>query len=137
MPADYHINENDGLITIEVAGSVSVADIYAAAQRILADSQYDPGLPQIIDLRGMQLDLRASRVAPFTRFMVDRYAPQAQACVAVVIDPELAADICARVYWISCALGNSEVFDNYELALKWLMKQEFAETARAGAQAGG
>lgn len=137
MPADYHINEDDGLITIEVAGTVNLADIYATAQLILADPQYDPSLPQIVDLRGMLLDLKASSVAPFTRFMVARYAPQTQACVAVVIDPELVADICARVYWISCALGNSEVFDNYELALRWLMKQEFAATAKARAQAGG
>ena len=137
MPADYHINDNDGLITIEVAGNVSVADIYATAKQLLADRQYDPSLPQVVDLRGMQLELQASAIAPFTRFMVARYAPLTRACVAVVIDPELVADICARVYWISCALGNSEVFDNYELALKWIMKQEFAATARAGAQAGG
>lgn len=132
MPAGYHINASDGLITIEVAGNVSVADIHASAKQILADPQYDATLPQLIDLRGMDIELQSFAVAPFTRFMVARYGPQTQACVAVVIDAELEADICARVYWISCALGNSEVFDNYELALKWLMKQEFAEAANAG-----
>ena len=131
MPAAYHINRNDGLITIEVAGNVSLDDVYAHAKDILADPQYDASLPQIMDLRGMELELQSESIVPFTRFMVARYAPQTQACVAVVIDPELEADICARVYWTSCALGNSEVFDDYELALKWLMKQEFAGRVRA------
>jgi hypothetical protein len=129
MPAGYHINDNDGLVAIEVTGAVNLADIYGTAKRLLADPSYDPNLPQLIDLRGMEIELQAATVAPFTRFMVARYAPQTLACIAVVIDPELEADICARVYWISCALGSSEVFDNYELALKWLMKQEFAKAA--------
>ena len=131
MPAGYHINENDGLINVEVAGPVSLVDIYEGAREILADPRYDAALPQLIDLRGMEIELHEGSVAPFTRFMVAKYAPRTRACVAVVIDPELDADICARVYWISCALGNSEVFDNYELALKWLVKQEFVETTRA------
>ena len=128
MPTGYHINESDGLITIEVGGSVDLGDVFDGARRFLADPSYDPNLPQLVDLRGMEIAWQPTTIKPFTQFMLQSYAPQAQACVAVVVDPELDGDTCARVYWLSCALGNSEVFDDYELALKWLMKQEFAQT---------
>ena len=128
MPTGYHINESDGLITVEVAGSVDLGDIFEGARQFLADPSYDPNLPQLVDLRGMDIAWQATTIKPFTQFMLQNYAPQARACVAVVVDPELDGDTCARVYWLSCALGNSEVFDSYELALKWLMKQGFAQS---------
>jgi len=129
LPADYHINESDGLITIEINGQLSLGDIQSIAEQLLADPGYTAHLPQLIDLRGMDVTLRRGAAAPFTRFMLGKFAPRTDACIAIVIDPELESDLCARVYWLSCALGNSEVFDNYALSLKWLMKQEFAQSA--------
>jgi hypothetical protein len=132
LPADYHINESDGLITIEINGQISLGDIRNITERLLADPGYTANLPQLIDLRGMDVTLRRGAAALFSRFMLDKFAPRTDACIAIVIDPELESDICARVYWLSCALGNSEVFDNYALSLKWLMRQEFAQSAAVG-----
>ena len=132
MPASYHINENDGLITLTVTGRVNIADVHAAAGALIGDPEYDPSLPQLMDLRGMELDPpNEESQKPFSRFVLRSYAPSSRACIAMVIDPELDAQTCAGAYWVSCAVGNSELFDNYELALKWLVKKEFSAAAQA------
>lgn len=39
MPASYHINENDGLITLTVTGRVNMADVHAAAGALIGDPE--------------------------------------------------------------------------------------------------
>ena len=46
--------------------------------------------------------------------------------MAVVIDSEMSRELVANIYWLACAVGGTEVFDDYDHALKWLIRREFA-----------
>ena len=126
MPADYHINADEGLIALRIEGRVDLVDSLELCKRLLADPLFDPALPQLIDLRGMQLTLEDSATRPFSSFVTRQYGPSTAASVAVVVDPDLNTQLCAGIYWLSCTLAHAEVFECYNHALKWLMKREFA-----------
>ncbi len=124
MPADYHINADEGLIAVRIEGQVDLVDSLELCKRLLADPLFDSALPQLIDLRGMQLTLEDSATRPFSSFVTQQY--NTTASVAVVVDPDLDTELCAGIYWLSCTLEHSEMFECYDQALKWLMKREFA-----------
>ena len=46
--------------------------------------------------------------------------------MAVVIDGEMSRELSAAIYWLACAVGGTEVFDDYDHALRWLIRKEFA-----------
>ena len=126
MSADYHINADEGLIAVRIEGQVDLVEILEFCKRLLADTQFSSGLAQLIDLRGMQLEIADSALRPFSDFVTHRYGPSTNASVAVVVDPDLNAELCAGIYRLSCTLNHSELFEDYDQALKWLMKREFA-----------
>ena len=78
----------------------------------------------------MQLEIEDSALGPFSDFVTHRYGPSTNASVAVVVDPDLNAELCAGIYRLSCTLNHSELFEDYDQALKWLMKREFAKQGR-------
>ena len=59
-------------------------------------------------------------VKPFNRF------GGREGSIAVVIDGDMSGKLEAVVYWLACAIGHAEVFDDYDHALKWLIRREFA-----------
>ena len=126
MPADYHINTDEGLIAVRIEGQVDLVDLLEHCKDLLANPQFDPGLPQLVDLRGMQLETQIAATKPFSRFIIQQYGPSTSSSIAVVVDPDLNAELCAGIYWLSCTLDNTEMFECYNQALKWLMKREFA-----------
>ena len=48
--------------------------------------------------------------------------------MAAVIDGDMSRDLVAGIYWLACAVGGTEVFDDYDHALKWLIRREFVNT---------
>jgi len=126
MPAAFHINEDEGLVTIQVQLEVDLADLYEVARSLYEDSDYDPALPLLVDLRGMRLTLESDALKPFNRYVISRYGRGRTASIAIVIDHDMHKDLCAAVYWLSCAIDRSELFEDYDHALKWLIRREFA-----------
>ena len=55
--------------------------------------------------------------------------------MAVVIDGDMERELVAGIYWLACAVGGTEVFDDYDHALKWLIRREFANTPPPGVAA--
>jgi len=125
MAPAYHIASDDGLITIQVGDSIDLAELYELAKSVLAASDYDPELPLLADLRGMKLDWNHKAREPFSRFVIDRFRGR-PASIAIVLDPDMSDELVAAIYWLSCAIGDAEVFDDYDHALKWLIRREFA-----------
>lgn len=124
MPAAYHISEDQELITIHVDDIVDIDDLQSTAGDLLQEPDYDPALPLLVDLRGMQLTPNRSKQESFGEFMISHFGPERSASIAVVIDQGLEAKLCAAIYWLCCAVHRTELFDDYELALKWLFKRE-------------
>lgn len=125
MAPVYHIASDDGLISIQVGSEIDLAELYDLAKSVLASEDYDPELPLVMDLRGMRLDWHPDATEPFARFMIDNFRGR-HGSMAVVIDTEMSRELVANVYWLACAVGGTEVFDDYDHALKWLIRREFA-----------
>ena len=125
MSSEYHIATDDGLITVQVRNRITLADLHELAEAILNASEYDPGLPLLADLRDMRLDLGAETTEPFCRFIIEKFNGRA-GTIAVVIDGEMSSELSAGIYWLACAVDGTEVFDDYDHALRWLIRKEFA-----------
>ncbi len=124
MTPVYHIASDDGLISIQVSNEIDLAELYELGKAVLSSADYDPELPLITDLRGMRLDWRQAATKPFVRFVIDNFKDR-PGSIAVVIDNEMSSDLVAGIYWLACAVGDAEVFDDYDHALKWLIRREF------------
>lgn len=125
MSPGYHIASDDGLITVQVRCTVTLADLQRLAETILADQNYDPVLPLLFDLRNMRLDLNAEATETFSRFVVANFRDRAGS-MAVIIDGDMNRALSAGIFWLSCAVGGTEVFEDYDHALRWLIRREFA-----------
>ena len=127
MAPAYHIASDDGLISIQVGSEIDLSELYELVKSVLSSEDYDPELPLITDLRGMRLDWHQDATAPFTRFIIDNFKDR-PGSMAAVIDGEMSRDLVAGIYWLACAVGGTEVFDDYDHALKWLIRREFVST---------
>lgn len=125
MAPAYHIASDDGLISIRIGNEIDLVDLYELAKALLGSDDYDPELPLVMDLRGMRLDLVREAIEPFSRFAIEHFRNR-PASIAVVIDHEMNRELVAGIYWLACAVGGTEVFDDYDQALKWLIRREFA-----------
>jgi hypothetical protein len=130
MPATYHINPDEGLITVQIDGNVDLVDVFETARDLHDDPAYDPELPLLTDLRGMRITLHEAALKPFNRFIISHFGRPRSASIAVVVDQEMDKEQCAAVYWLNCAVSASEMFEDYDLALKWLIRKEFAAAER-------
>lgn len=133
MSPGYHIAKEEGLISVRVQCPVELEELQGLAGALLESDDYAPELPLLVDLRGMRLELNREDLYPFNRFVVGAFRNRG-AYTAVVIDSEMSHKLSAAVFWLACAVGRTEVFDEYDHALKWLIRREFAPPiAAAGA----
>ena len=130
MPATYHINPDEGLITVQIDGDVDLVDVFETARDLRDDTAYEPTLPLLADLRGMRVKLNAAALKPFNRFIISHFGRPRSTSIAVVVDEDMDKELCAAVYWLNCSINAAEMFDDYDLALKWLIRKEFAAAAQ-------
>jgi len=131
MPLGYHINTDEGLITVRGDGNVAVTEIVELGDSLLDDNAFDPELPQLLDFRGLRprppAEISAeTEFAGLWDFVHSRYRTRIAANVAVVIDEHLEARHCADIFLLTCAISDAELFADYDQALKWLMREAFA-----------
>ena len=125
MPAQYHINAADELLTLRLSGRVNCAQVERCVQAMLADELFQPDMPQLIDLREAKPIGREDESVQFENFIANFYRHKVTATIAIVSNQAWDHDICAWVYWLSCALGNAELFDDWTQACRWLVRNEF------------
>ena len=131
MSPAYHIATDEGLITLQAGGAQNLADIRRLVADVLAAEDYDAELPLLIDLRSLRVTLEPTATAEVADYIIEHFRGR-RGSVAVVVDGDMSRKLTAAIYWLACALGCAEVFDDYDLALKWLIRREFAGTAAAG-----
>ncbi len=129
MPCGYHLNQEDGLVTITGSGEVSLSEAISIGRELLDDPVFDPQLPHLIDLRGVEVEHSHDDSMEFREFVLQAYRPGVDASIAVVIDHSLDQAAVANLFHLSCAMEQTELFDQYDQALKWLMRREFVQTA--------
>jgi len=123
---EYHINERDELITLTASGAVSSAEACGCINKMLNDPSFDANLPQLIDLRAAEPAGNPEDLMEFEDFLLGDYQPRLGSTVAIVVNEDWDEPTCARAFWVSCALGLAELFDNWNQACKWLVTREFS-----------
>ena len=126
MPCGYHMNPEDGLVTVSGTDARTFKELLTVGKKLLADPHFDPRLPHLIDLRGMQVQRQDQSSASLRHFAVKFYRPRVRSSVAVVVDDSLTNELIAAIYHLVCTLEKTELFDRYDHAIKWLMRREFA-----------
>ncbi len=134
MSVTYHINTSDELTTVEATGEVCAQELCQLALDVTLDVDYDPALPTLIDLRGMTIDRDSVASDVDARAQLEslsrtRHAHEQCGSMAVVIDKDLDSSLCADVHWLCCVASRAEMFDSYDMAIKWLYRREFQPTA--------
>lgn len=130
VAATYHINSEDELIALSFGDDVNLIDLYELLQALLADNAFEPRWPQLIDLRTMELDMKAGAMKPFVRFLSATYRPRVAGAIAIVLDDHMSAKFSAGIFRLACSLSDTEVFDDYGLAIKWLLQRSWQAPAR-------
>jgi hypothetical protein len=133
MPCGYHVNPDDGLLTITIADVMDVPQLVAFGQQLLADPEFDAELPHLVDLRGLLITPDSQDGQAIRDFVLESYCNRVHSSIAIVIDDSLAPTAIAGLFHVTCAMKNTELFDHYEQALKWLMRREFASSEAPGA----
>ena len=131
MPFGYHINPEEGLVTITGDGIVMPNEACQVLTELQTHACYDDALPHLIDLR----TLAVAQHDPFElqaleRFLLTRYRPNVSASVAVVVDGALDRFSLAAIFHLVCRAPQTELFDYFDHALRWLIKHEFAQPIR-------
>ena len=136
MAARYHINAEDEFVALQFDGDVDLVEVYELCEAVLKDPDFNPQWPQLADVRNIRLKLSADAMRPFLRYATLKYRPRISAPIAVVLDGAMDDAFCAGIFRFVCRLPDTEVFDDYALALKWLLKNGWARQAgnRASAQ---
>jgi hypothetical protein len=126
VPARYHINREDEFISLRFEGEVNLVDVYELCQALTDDPDFDPKLPQLVDVREIELKLTPGAMRPFLNYATSTYRPLVNAPIAVVLDGSMDDAFCAGVFRFVCKLSDTEAFDDYALAIKWLLRDKWS-----------
>ena len=113
-------------MTMSAEADIAITELITLGQQLLADPEFDPYLPQLIDLRGLSVQHESGTADDLRQFVLSVYRPRVQSSIAVTIDESLDTESVAGLFHLSCAMDNTELFDHYDQAIKWLMRREFA-----------
>jgi hypothetical protein len=126
MPCGYHINADAGLVTITGTDETTAAQFVELGERLLADANFDSKLAQLMDLRGLNMAFQKDDSERVLDFSINTYSPQIEANIAIIVDGDQDSKSIASMFRLTCAMHKTELFDNYDQALRWLMRREFA-----------
>jgi hypothetical protein len=127
MPRTFHIDADNGLITIRLSGALAPTALRELTGAIAAHPRYHPALPQLVDCRGLELEAGPTDQRALASQALRFYRVRSQrSSVAIVVDADLEGARMAGLFRLACALQVAELFEDYDQALRWLMRREFA-----------
>lgn len=135
MTLRFHSNQEEGLTTINGDGPVTWDCLHEVLQELLDSGEEHATLPHVIDLRAADIDFSDTTMDIFGEFFAVRFGAEVTGSIAIVIKDGLDPDICAMFYKVASSVDHTELFDDYNHAMRWLMRREFANTPPAAASA--
>ena len=129
VPTQLYINEDSEFTSVHIDGSVSVNELQTMLNAILEDEAFQGNWPQLVDLRGARLESEGYNLQVLLNSIYTQYRPRINAAMAVILDGSIDGELFAQVYRFVCNIPNTEVFDNYAQALKWLINQSVSSPA--------
>ena len=132
MPFGYHINTEEGLVTMTGSGLVAPEEALSVLSDLQNQPTFDAALPHLIDLRELTVGQHDPvELKKLERFLLTSYRPSVAASVAVVVDGALDRFSLAAIFHLVCRAPQTELFDYFDHALRWLIKHEFARSIRS------
>ena len=123
MSAQIHVNEDNRFTSMHIEGLVSSEELQTLLDTVLDDHGFQVGWPQLVDLRDASVSSTELEMQQLLESVYNSYRPYIQAAMAVVMDGSLNSEIFARAYMLACNMPETEIFDDYAQALKWLISQ--------------
>lgn len=131
MPFGYHINAEEGLITVIGEGLITPEEAREVLTELQSQPEYDAALPHLIDLRDLAVGQHDPvELKKLERYLLTVYRPHVAASVAVVVDGALDRFSLAAIFHLVCRASQTELFDHFEHAIRWLIRHEFAHAIR-------
>jgi len=121
VTATYHINGDDRLVSLRLQGAVDTAELVALGEKLLSDPDFQPAWPQLVDLRQFDLKLTRGINPVLAEYLNTEYLPRLSGNIAVMVNESISAEDCAEAYKLACPMDNTEVFDDYAHAIRWLL----------------
>lgn len=130
MPLTYHIDTDAGLINLSGQDTVALNDLVDCGNAVLNDDAFAPTLPQLVDLRSVRFALVPPGLyEQQALLLINRFNGVVNSSVAVVVSGGLPQPIIAEIYRITSQFSRAELFEDYDHAMRWLIKTAFAGTA--------
>ncbi len=129
MPTQVHINEDSQFTSVHIDGAVSVNELQTLLNTVLEDEAFQVNWPQLVDLRGARLESEGYNLQVLLNSIYTQYRPRINAAMAVILDGSIDGELFAKAYRFVCNIPNTELFDNYAQALKWLINQGISTPA--------
>ncbi len=123
MSLEYHIDADESLITVRVKDGLRPGDMESLAAQLFDDPLFAADMAQLLDLRQAKIELLDDHAKLLTRYLLNKYNPAIDGNIAVVIDPDLTPADTALMFRITCALERAELFEDFEMAVKWLARK--------------
>ena len=128
MASGYHIDEHAGLVILSGTDRIDISEAIAVGRALLKDPEFNPTIPQLCDLRGLNLSRNRITSGQFRDFVLIEYLPNLKSSMAVLVDDSLDRKSLASLYHLTSRMPMTELFDDYNTAMRWLMRREFAIT---------
>lgn len=110
--------------------TVALNHLVDCGNAVLNDHAFAPTLPQLIDLRCVRFELVPPGLYEQQALqLINRFNETVHASVAVVVSGGLPLPVIAEVYRITSQFTRAELFEDYDHAMRWLIKTAFAGTA--------
>jgi hypothetical protein len=124
MPVRIEFREAERLRVVLIEGAIGDADLYEAFSALWLSPDYDPGLDELIDLRGVTgLGVTSSGIRRLGETSLELHRGTPAVRVAIVAPDNLTFGL-SRMYEAFVEESNSEynVFRSLEEALSWLKR---------------
>jgi len=119
----YHIDEDERLVTVQASDRVAAGDLEDLVSRILLDPAFVPDYSQLLDFREARIDRLTEDGGTLAGYFLRTVNPAISGSIAVVIDPDLTPADTAMMFRLTCAIAGAELFEDFEMAVKWLARK--------------
>lgn len=123
MGLAYHIDLDEYLVTVSAHESLQPGDMESLADSLIADPLFAADMAQLLDLRQAAINIHDEHARLLARYLLKNYNPAIRGNIAVVIDPNLTPADTARMFRVTCALERAELFEDFDMAVKWLVRK--------------
>jgi hypothetical protein len=123
MGLAYHIDLDEHLVTVSAHESLQPGDMESLADTLIADPLFAADMAQLLDLRQAAINIHDEHARLLAGYLLKNYNPAIRGNIAVVIDPNLTPADTARMFRVTCALERAELFEDFDMAVKWLVRK--------------